>query len=44
MVEWFCILAHPFVQGIHTVIVTGAVKKDSGDKWSAIFAGNRTHD
>jgi hypothetical protein len=44
MVDWICTLAYPFVQGIDKVTVAGAVKKDSREKWNAIFAGNRDHD
>jgi len=45
MVDWICTFAYPFLSSPKvTVHLTGTVKKDTKDKWEAIFNGNRTHD
>lgn len=45
VIDWMCTFAYPFVAKQRFVVkFTGAVKKDTKEKWEAIFKGNLAHD
>jgi hypothetical protein len=44
-VDWICTFAQPFVANqLFSVSLTGAIKKDTKDKWEAIYKGDQAHD
>lgn len=45
VIDWICTFAHPFVAKQNFVVeLTGAIKKDTKEKWEAIFKGHLAHD